>query len=71
MHLMDCPDCGKEISTSAKLCPNCGCKITQEMVTRYERDFKRAIRNMQEKEKREGEKRRRKEKKNGKILDIQ
>ncbi|MCI8326700.1 MAG: hypothetical protein HFI37_02870 [Lachnospiraceae bacterium] len=26
-RLMKCPDCGKEISYSAKSCPNCGCPI--------------------------------------------
>ena len=24
MALVNCPDCGREISTSAKACPNCG-----------------------------------------------
>lgn len=24
--LAKCPECGKEISTSAKACPNCGCR---------------------------------------------
>lgn len=28
MSLIECPECGKEISSNAKLCPNCGCEIT-------------------------------------------
>ena len=26
MALIRCPECGKEISDSAQVCPNCGCK---------------------------------------------
>ena len=26
MDLIRCPECGKEISDSAQVCPNCGCK---------------------------------------------
>ncbi len=25
MALVSCPDCGKEVSTHAEACPNCGC----------------------------------------------
>ena len=34
MALISCPDCGKEISDTAKVCINCGCKI--------KRDYKKA-----------------------------
>ena len=27
MSLIKCPECGKEISSSAKMCPNCGYEI--------------------------------------------
>ena len=27
MALIKCPECGKEVSSSAKNCPNCGCPI--------------------------------------------
>ena len=40
MYMMDCPDCGKEISTRAQTCPNCGCVITKKMVEEYEKNFK-------------------------------
>ena len=26
--LMDCPDCGHQVSKNAKSCPNCGTKIS-------------------------------------------
>lgn len=29
MALIKCPDCGKEISSRAKSCPNCGCPIAE------------------------------------------
>ena len=29
MALINCPECNKEISDTAKNCPNCGCKINQ------------------------------------------
>ena len=38
MYMMDCPDCGKEISTRAQTCPNCGCVITKKMVEEYEKN---------------------------------
>lgn len=28
MALVNCPECGKEISSNAKTCPHCGCEIT-------------------------------------------
>lgn len=28
MALINCPECRKEISTNAKICPHCGCEIT-------------------------------------------
>ncbi len=30
MALMKCPECGKEVSTKALTCPNCGCPICQK-----------------------------------------
>lgn len=27
MALIECPECGKEVSDKAKSCPNCGCPI--------------------------------------------
>ena len=50
MNLMDCPDCGKEISTKAKSCPNCGCVITKKMIEDYESKFRNSIRRMKRKE---------------------
>lgn len=29
MALIKCPECGKEISSLAKSCPNCGCPISE------------------------------------------
>lgn len=29
MALINCPECGKEISDKAKSCPNCGCPIAE------------------------------------------
>ena len=29
MALINCPECGKEISDKAVSCPNCGCPITE------------------------------------------
>ncbi len=28
MALLNCPECGKEISSNAKTCPHCGCEVT-------------------------------------------
>lgn len=33
MALIKCPECGKEVSNSAKLCPNCGFPIAQRSTT--------------------------------------
>lgn len=30
MALIKCPECGKEVSDSAVMCPNCGCPINQK-----------------------------------------
>lgn len=30
MALINCPECGKEISDKATTCPNCGCPVTKE-----------------------------------------
>ena len=30
MAMINCPECGKQISTYAKHCPNCGCVICNE-----------------------------------------
>ena len=40
MYMMECPDCGKEISTRAKICQNCGCEITKKMIEEYEKNFR-------------------------------
>lgn len=32
MALITCPECGKEISDKAGICPNCGCPITNNLV---------------------------------------
>ena len=29
MALITCPDCGKQVSSRATSCPNCGCPITE------------------------------------------
>ena len=29
MALVKCPDCGREVSSSAKACPQCGCPISE------------------------------------------
>ena len=31
MALINCTECGKEVSDRAKTCPNCGCPIIQEV----------------------------------------
>lgn len=33
MALIKCPECGKEVSNSAKCCPNCGCPIKSHIRT--------------------------------------
>lgn len=33
MALIKCPECGKEISDEAKICPNCGAKSEQKRTT--------------------------------------
>lgn len=30
MALVKCPDCGSEVSTMARTCPQCGCPVAQE-----------------------------------------
>ncbi len=30
MAMINCPECGKEISDKATVCPNCGCPITED-----------------------------------------
>ena len=30
MALITCPECGKDVSSTAKACPHCGCPITQK-----------------------------------------
>lgn len=32
MALINCPECGKEVSDKAKTCPNCGIAITKEPI---------------------------------------
>lgn len=34
MALINCPECGKEISDKAGNCPNCGCLIQPEQETK-------------------------------------
>lgn len=34
MALIQCPDCGKQISSQAASCPNCGCPIFGETQVR-------------------------------------
>jgi uncharacterized membrane protein YvbJ len=29
MALIDCPECGKRVSSQAAACPDCGCPLTQ------------------------------------------
>jgi hypothetical protein len=31
MALINCPDCGKEVSTAAKACPSCGCPVAEKV----------------------------------------
>lgn len=40
MALINCPECGKQISNQAKNCPECGCPINEEKpkVTVVERE---------------------------------
>lgn len=33
MALIKCPECGKEISDEAKICPNCGAKSEEKKLT--------------------------------------
>ena len=34
MALIDCPDCGKQVSSNAPACPNCGAPIATPVVER-------------------------------------
>lgn len=33
MALISCSNCGKDVSDKAKVCPNCGCQLIEEIVT--------------------------------------
>lgn len=33
MALMECPECGKQVSTRAAACPHCGFPLSREVVT--------------------------------------
>ena len=38
MALIKCPECGKEISDTAKQCPNCGHPLTQKKLFTMEKN---------------------------------
>tara|TARA_Y100000588_G_scaffold146483_1_gene160315 strand:- start:2649 stop:3005 length:357 start_codon:yes stop_codon:yes gene_type:complete len=40
MALIDCPECGKEISDKAPSCPNCGVVIAKDNALKPPEDFK-------------------------------
>ena len=33
--MIKCPECGKEISESAKSCPNCGCDVKKAIKKQF------------------------------------
>ena len=39
MALIKCPECNKEISSSAKLCPHCGCDFFSMLKNRFQIQF--------------------------------
>lgn len=43
MALIKCPDCGKEVSSRAPACPNCGCPITGVEVPNKTTQYKAKI----------------------------
>ena len=32
MALFTCPECGKQVSDKAEMCPNCGCPISKQTI---------------------------------------
>ena len=38
MALIDCPECGKQVSSKAPTCPNCGVPIASEPPSRPDRE---------------------------------
>ncbi|MFP6582892.1 MAG: zinc ribbon domain-containing protein [Candidatus Hydrogenedentota bacterium] len=46
MALIQCPDCGKEVSDGAKACPNCGCKVSWEVAKGKARKKKPLVKNV-------------------------
>ena len=38
MALINCPECGKDVSTEAKVCPNCGKPLAEEQSTSQEQN---------------------------------
>lgn len=40
MALINCPECGKEISDKAASCPNCGCPIANDQQENFDSDGK-------------------------------
>ena len=57
MGLMECPDCGKIISSKMQSCPKCGCKITNKIAEKGVRKFNRQTKyaNYTEKDKKQWE----------------
>lgn len=41
MSLINCKECGKEISDQAQVCPNCGCPIEQKRVEQVDNGFQK------------------------------
>ena len=39
MALIKCPECGKEISDKAAICPNCGCPIRREPIESLQEEY--------------------------------
>ncbi|MBE6337625.1 MAG: zinc ribbon domain-containing protein [Lentimicrobiaceae bacterium] len=43
MALVECPECKKQVSNTAKVCPACGYKLNTEMVKKRNKVIKRSI----------------------------
>ena len=40
MALINCPECGKEVSDKADTCPNCGLAVKKELKNQKEKEKK-------------------------------
>lgn len=49
MSMINCPECGKEISDKAEKCPNCGCPSSEWIKETDENDLEKVVKEITEK----------------------